>query len=386
MTNQSPPILATIRRLPPAAWILLAGTFINRFGAFILIFLVLYLTDKGYSGTQAGLALSIYGMGQMVAATLGGHLADRVGRRTTIVGSMYTAAIAMVLLYHAESLWAIILLTGVVGATAEMYRPAAAALLTDFSAPGERVTVFATYRLAVNLGFMLGPAVGGFLAERSFAWLFYGDALTCIVFATLAWTTLPGGRGASDHISLRKAWATILGDRVFVRFLIASTLVIMMFFQPASGWALQVKAWGHSTSVYGMLLSLNGLLVLLFELPITTLTRNRSARHVIALGYAVMGIGFGLTVFAATAPLLALTVVIWTMGEIINAPVAVSYVSSLAPEKLRGRYHGAFGLTWGVGMMAGPIMGTVLFGYNPAVLWATCLLLGLGAAALILKR
>ena len=119
-------ILPTIRELPPAAWVLFAGTFVNRFGSFVLVFLVLYLTDKGYSGPEAGLALAMYGLGQMAAATVGGHLADRLGRRTTIVISMYSAAGALVLLYHQDALWAIMVMTFLVGATAELYRPAAA--------------------------------------------------------------------------------------------------------------------------------------------------------------------------------------------------------------------------------------------------------------------
>ena len=246
-------ILPTIRELPPAAWVLFAGTFVNRFGSFVLVFLVLYLTDKGYSGPEAGLALAMYGLGQMAAATVGGHLADRLGRRTTIVISMYSAAGALVLLYHQDALWAIMVMTFLVGATAELYRPAAAALLIDLSEPGERVTVFAAYRMAINLGFMLGPAVGGLLAERSFGWLFYGDALTCVLFGTLAAVALPEGRRTSENVGLTESWRIILQDRAFLRFLAGATLIVIILFQPSSGWALQVKAWGHPNATYGAL-------------------------------------------------------------------------------------------------------------------------------------
>lgn len=376
--------MATLGRLPRPVWILLAGTFVNRFGSFVLIFLVLYLSDKGYSGTQAGLALSLYGLGQMVAAAAGGILADHIGRRSTIVLSMYTGAASLIALYHANSLWAILVLTFAAGATAELYRPASAALLTDLSREEDRVTVFATYRVAINLGFMLGPAVGGFMAQRSFGWLFYGDAISCLAFGTLALVALPNPTSDGSRVGFRDSLRVVAGDKRFLRFLTASTMVGVIFFQPASGWALQVRALEISSTVYGALLSLNGLLVLLLELPFTTLTRNRSATRVIALGYAMIGIGFGMTALATTAPLLALTVVVWTLGEIINAPVSISYVSTLAPPELRGRYQGAFSLTWGIALVLGPILGTALFEWSPVALWGACLAIGLVAALLVL--
>lgn len=386
MSLPDAPILTTIKRLPRPVWVLLAGTFVNRFGAFVLVFLVLYLTDKGYSGPQAGLALSLYGLGQMTAAAVGGYLADHLGRRITIVLSMYLAAVALVLLYHADSLGAILVMTFLSGATAELYRPASAALLTDLSRVEERVTVFATYRVAINLGFMLGPAVGGLLAERSFAWLFYGDAVTCVAFGTLAAIALPRVPGSKDHIGWLESLKVVAQDRSFLRFLVAATMIGIIFFQPASGWALQIKAWDYSSATYGVLLSLNGLLVLLFELPLTMVTRRYPARQAIAVGYAMIGIGFGLTLVAANLPLLALTVVIWTLGEIVNAPVAISYVSNLAPAHLRGRYQGAFSLTWGSALVLGPIIGTSLFDISPAALWTFCLALGLTAATLVLAE
>jgi MFS family permease len=134
--------------MPPAAWILFGGSFVNRFGSFVLVFLVLYLTDEGFSPAEAGAAVSAYGAGGLGAALLGGWLADRLGRRNTIALSMFSAAATMLALSQARGLAPVVVLSGAAGLTSELYRPASAALLTDLLPPGRRITGFALYRLA----------------------------------------------------------------------------------------------------------------------------------------------------------------------------------------------------------------------------------------------
>ena len=181
----------TLRDLPRAAWILYLGTFVNRFGSFVLPFLVLYLIRRGYTVVQAGAVVGLYGVGSLLASVVGGYLADRVGRRTAIAISMFTSAAILVALSEAQQLAAIAVLTALAGLTAELYRPASSALLSDLVPVGRRVTAFALYRTAINAGFALGPAAAGFLADRSFLWLFWGDALTSAVFGVLAVVALP---------------------------------------------------------------------------------------------------------------------------------------------------------------------------------------------------
>jgi MFS family permease len=138
-----------LRALPRPVWFLLAGSFVNRFGSFVLPFLVLYLTHhRGYTAAQAGLALSAYGVGSASAAAAGGVRADHVGRRATIALSMYSSAIVMLALSRAGSLAAVVPLTALAGLAAESYRPASSALLADLVPQGRRVTAFAAYRLA----------------------------------------------------------------------------------------------------------------------------------------------------------------------------------------------------------------------------------------------
>ena len=379
---------------PRAVWLLYTGTLINRFGGFVLVFLILYLTRSGYSAAQAGVAVGAYGIGAILASLIGGFLADRIGRRGTIALSMLTAAVAILALERARSFTAILVFTAFTGLTAEAYRPAASALLGDLVEPARRVTAFAWYRLAINVGAALGPIAGGWIAERSFRWLFWGDALTCALYGLLALVALPPTRvlgaahpadstaAAHGEVKASPSW---LSDPRFARFLLASMLTAVVYTQMHSTFPLQVLARGWSDLTYGMLIGLNGLVVLALELPIASVTQRLPRRPTIAFAFVLYGIGFGLTGVASTVWLLGGTVVIWTLGEIIGAPVASAYVTELAPPAMRGRYQGAWGMTFAIGYVLGPVLGGALFGVRPQVLWGACLV-SCVIAALLLAR
>ena len=368
---------------PRPVWILFVGTLINRFGGFVLVFLILYLTRNGFSPAQAGLAVAAYGIGAMAASVIGGHLADRIGRRNTIALSMFAAAVTIVGLERARDVWTIVTLTALTGLTAEAYRPAAGALLADLTPPAQRVTAFAWYRLAINLGAAIGPIVGGLLAGRSFTWLFWGDALTCAIYGVIALSSLPEVTHEPSPPAAEAPWRVVLRDLPFLRFLAASTLASVVYAQSYSTFALQVAARALPDAVYGALIGLNGLVVLILELPIASITRRLPKIPVIAFAYVLLGVGFGLTGLAPTAWLLGATVVVWTLGEIVGSPVSSAYVSDLAPPHLRGRYQGAWSMTFALGFVIGPAFGASLFGWRPAALWGACLAFGLLAAALV---
>lgn len=376
--------LAQLRALPRPVWALVAGTFLNRFGGFVFIFLLLYLTQQGYTPAQAGLAIATYGVGSILASAGGGYLADRLGRRNTIVASMVGSAAAMLALSQARPLLLIALLTGLAGLMSELYRPASSALLADLISEGRRVPGFALYRLAINAGTALGPAAAGLLAARSFFLLFVGDALTSLLFAAVALAALPN---AGSNVAARGTAERMLGalrrDRRFLLFLAAALVGSCIYMQAYSTLSLQVRADGLAPVIYGGLLSLNGALIIGCELPLTTLTRRLPVHVAMALGVLLIGVGFGLTAFAAAAPLLILSVAVWTLGEMVNSPVAGAYVADIAPPHLRGQYAGAFGLSWSCGLILAPAAGTRLFVWNPRGLWLFCGLLGAGAALLL---
>jgi MFS family permease len=186
--------------LPRPVWILCLGTFVNKFGAFVVPFLVLYMKREGYTNGDTALALMAYGTGTLVASALGGYLADRIGRRNTIAFSMVCAAISMVMLSQARTLGSLVALSGFAGMAGEFYRPACGALLADLVPAGQRVTAYAAYRLALNAGWAFGPATAGFLAGHSYYWLFIGDAITSAAFGLVALLALPHGlRSRLNH-------------------------------------------------------------------------------------------------------------------------------------------------------------------------------------------
>ncbi len=380
---------ADLRWMPRPVWLLLAGSFVNRFGSFVLPFLVLYLTHRGYTPSQAGVAVGAYGIGSMTASAAGGHLADRIGRRETIAASMFSSAIVMLALSQASGLTVILPLTALAGLCTEAYRPASSALLADLVPAGRRLTAFAAYRLAINLGFAAGPAVAGLLAEHAFVLVFVGDAVTSAAFGLMALTVLPRRtRGLHTQADATAAPAsllrTVLSDTPFLLLLAASFAGALVYFQQEAALPLQVVADGHSTAIYGGLISLNGLIVTLVELPSSAITRKFPARRVIACGLVLTGAGFAATGLVTSTAALAATVVAWTLGEIATAPVSAAYVADLSPPHMRGRYAGAFGMTFGLALVLGPAAGTALFAASPGSLWAACAGLGVIAALVIL--
>jgi MFS family permease len=375
------------KSLPPAAWVLFGGTFINRFGTFVIPFLILYLTRIGYSSAQAGLAVGAYGIGHLIASSAGGHLADRIGRRNTIVLSMFGSAASMLALSQARSYVPIVILTCITGSLSELYRPASYALVGDLVGQEHRVTAFGIYRLAINLGFAAGPATAGFLADHSFTLLFIGDAATSVIYGIIALFALP--HGLRTYVRTERtgeALRVAARDKPFILFLLATLCITTVDFQLGSTFALHVRAAGFPSRVYGLLVSMNGMLIVVFELGITQWTRRFQARPIIALGYLLAGIGFALTGLAHTIPLLAATVVVWTLGEMISSPVATAYAVQLAPEQYRGRYLGLVMMMWSLGMVIGPPAGTFLFDRNPAAVWIACAALGIISAALMMRR
>ncbi|HYO74871.1 MAG TPA: MFS transporter [Thermoanaerobaculia bacterium] len=374
-----------LRTLPRPVWILFGGTFINRFGTFVMPFLAIYMTREGFTPTEAGLAVSAYGGGHIVASFVGGHLADRIGRRHTIALSMFLSFVMMIALSQARSLPAILFCAFLVGAVGELYRPAASALLGDLVTPEQRVAAFAMYRFAINLGFAVGPATAGLLADYSFLYVFLGDAVTSLLYGIVALVALPHGiRSSAKEEKRNEGLRHALGDRAFMYFLGATLCLTWIEFQVHSTLPLHIASMGYSAKTYGLLMSINGVMIVLFELLLTSWTQKFPPRPMIALGYGLTAIGFAMTGIAMGIPMLALTVVIWTLGEMLYAPVTGAFVTGLAPERYRGRYMGLWHSTWSAGMLVGPAMGTWLYDKNPNALWIACLVIGTASAILAL--
>lgn len=378
-------LLSSLRALPRPAWFLFFGTFLNKFGGFVVPFLTLYLTGRGYSVSQTGFAVAAYGVGSLLASLLGGHLADHLGRRRTILLSMFSGAATMMLLSQARGLPFIIVLTALAGLANEFYRPASTALLADVVPSGQRLTAFAALRVSFNAGFAFGPATAGFLAAYGYFWLFAGDAATSVLFGLVVLFALPNGtHNRENNASWKEALRVLRHDRRLHQLLLANFAVGLIFFQMASTFGLYITQMGFPAAVYGAVISLNGALIVFCELPLTTIVRRFPARRVMALGYVLCAAGFALNAFAHTITGLALCMFIFTFGEMITMPTYTAYVAELAPPNMRGRYMGVSGFTWAFGLITGPALGMKLFAASPTAYWVICAALG-GFAAVVIS-
>lgn len=372
--------------MPPAAWVLFAGTFVNRIGTFVLPFFTLYLTGRGFSAAQAGLAIGSYGLGGLVAQLFGGLLADRIGRRNTIALSMLSTGALTLVLWRAETLAFVYPLIFGVAVLGELHRPAASALIADLVPTEHRVAAFTMFRLAINVGWAAGLALGGFLAQRDFRLLFIGDAATSMAFGIISLVALPHGtrttrREEADRPSAR---ASILADRGFLLFLGAALLGGSVYAQNVSTLPLHVRDAGYGPSSYGLLQSLNGVIVVLLELPLIAWAQRRDRLLMVGFGSLLIGTAFSSLLFADTLPLLVAMVGVWTFGEILGASTASAIAADRAPSYARGRYQSALGGAWSVAFMLGPVLGTVVYSASPPVLWIGCGALGVLAFGLCL--
>jgi MFS family permease len=395
MHAPTPSLLTDLRSLPRAFWVLFVGTFINRFGTFVWPFLTIYLTRQGHSLTAVGWAVSAFGLGAFAGSTLGGWMSDHFGRRNTIVLGTFSAAGFVMLLYSALSLPAIIACTALTGLASGTYHPAASALLADLVPAEMRVRAYAAFRLAANAGFAFGVAIGGVLANYSLFWLFAGDAMTTALYGVIALLCLPHGlRAQTAGAPWGDAVRTLRRDRSYHALWLAVFCSSLIFAQFGSTYSLHVTRMGLTLdlfglhlapeTVYGLLVGWNGVLIVLTELPLTSWTLRFDARRVMALGYLLTGVGFAMNAFAHSIFVFWIAMTVFTVGEMISAPMASAYVAKLAPERLRGRYMGALGLAWNGAGIAGPLIGFRLFGIDPLLVWLGCGVLGLAAASVIL--
>lgn len=385
---------ANLRSPPRAVWVLAGGQFINAFGNFLPVFLVLYLTTRGVSPANAGLTLACYGAARIVSPVAAAPLADRVPRRVTIGIGMSISAAAVAAIPFAAALHFVMALSAAAGAGAAVTGPAAAALMADIVHASQRVRGFAVQRLAVNIGYATGPAAAGLLVEHGYRWLFVVQPATCAMFAALSVSALPSParpqlhrhEGRQPQVSARTLRS--LAQPRPARLILALTIIHAVYFQTLVTLPLVVTAAGFGARTYGLLASLNGLLVILLELPTSARTGRASRQPTIGAGFVLIGLGISGLGLVRQVPgavaALVVCVVLYTLGEVIFDPVAQTYVTELAPVDLRGRYQVAFATSVNAGYLLAPILGGAMYVSARVALWPVLLTLSLIAAVLVL--
>jgi predicted MFS family arabinose efflux permease len=377
--------------LPREVWLLFATNLINRAGMMVLPFLVLYLTrELGFSLARAGSMLAVYGGSAIVFGPIGGRLSDRIGALPVMRASLIASGLVLLLFPLAKTFASVAAMTAFWAGCAEMFRPASLAAITHVAAPDQRRQAFALNRLAINLGMSIGPALGGFLATISFHAMFAVDAVTTLLAGTLLaltpWRAFSGVNSeAANRRGPRIGPATILHDARFLVFLAGVVSVGIVFFQHESALPLYLVQYLHlSPAFYGMLFTINTLLIVGLEVPIITATSHWANRRSLIIGCMLFAIGFGaLGIIASPAGVIA-TVVVWTFGEMLLFPAMSAHLAEIAPENRRGAYMGAYSMSLSISLTVGPWMGTqLLASLGPVRVWAVMFALGALAAVLM---
>ncbi len=375
--------------LPRTFWVVWIGTVINRLGYVVEPFLALYLVHgRGISVGTAGLLIACFGAGSFVSQPIGGMLADRIGRRFTIILGMTGSAGGFIVLGLAPNIALIGIAAALSGVAIDLYRPAVAALVADVVPTAERPRAYGLLYWGLNIGVGVAAAAGGFLAQHSYWFLFALDAITCVGFAIVVAVGVPETR-PEHHGQERGSYAEVLSDRLLLALAASAFVSGIVYLQSFVTLPLVMSIHGLGPAAYGLAYVVNPVAVIVLQpLTIRWLARQRLIRVFVG-GSVMLGVGFFVTLFARSTLAYAATVLIWTLGEIAFNAVGPALVADLAPAHLRGRYNGVFGTSFGAAAFVAPIVGTItLQRLGEGWLWAGCLLASViaGSAILLLGR
>jgi len=377
--QQAREMLGAMRRLPSGMWLLAAGTFVNRFATFLVPFLTMFMTRRGFSAGEAGLAVTLYGAGAFGCTLIAGPAADRFGRnRIMAVSLLAEASMVFCMGFAGESLVAICVFGTLAGFAGQGAQPAMHAMVADLVVEEDRVPAMLLQRFAINTGWAFGPAVAGFVADaHSYQWLFTADACTSVLFAGLSWFFLPHGNSQrGGETAWKPALRSLAGSPDMIRLLAATVCAAFVFRQVSTAMNLHLLSGGYTEKHCGVVQSLNGLLVILLEIPLAAMTSRWLPRRAVAAGFFL--IGAGVAVNAAGPGLVAAvaSMVVLTFGEMLSLPRHSAWVQQLSPGEMRGRYAGMASFAWSGGATFGGWSGLMLFAWHPDALWAVCGLLG----------
>lgn len=364
--------------LPRDSWLLALATLVNRAGTMVIPFLALHFTrNLGFSAGQAGLALAVYGIVSLLTSPFAGRLADRIGSQRILTVSLFLGGLGFWALPHLRTLPHVLVGMVVLSAVSEAMRPATLALVSDLSPPDLRRQAFALNRLAINLGMSVGPALGGILAAHSFQTLFWVDGATSIA-AALVLLVFPLRQVAVESHAGAPASLGAIADRRLRYVILCLLPVLLVFFQHEGAMPVwMVEDLGMPTQNFGLLFTINTLLIVFLEVRLNGLTAHWSPARSLSVGSALCTIGFGGLAFLGSYWGIVATVVVWTFGEMILFPSTAAYVSDLAPPGRRGEYMGFYSMTFGIGFTIGPWAGlNVLEAAGARTLWLACLAVG----------
>ncbi|MEV6011838.1 MFS transporter [Streptomyces sp. NPDC051976] len=377
-------MLTTFRGLPPTVWTLFAGTIINRLGYLVTPFLVFFLAARGVTGTQTSWVLGALGAGNLIGPAVGGVLADRIGRRSTMLIGLLGAAAAQGGLFLAPGVATMAVAALLLSASGATVPPAAYALLADAVDPARRQRAYALFGWGVNIGTAAAGVLGGFLAAQGYWLLFTVDAGTMLVYAVVVATRLTETRpeaaplaatatatvSAAPEESDGLGYGVVFRDRLLLLLLPLFGVQLFVYSLTEVALPLAVHDSGLSPAVYGAMAAINAVLVVVVQPFATALFARLPQLAVQCAGSLLVAVGVALTGVADSVTGYAVSVVVWSLGEASVAGIGASVIANLAPAHARGRYQGAFQWTWGFARFAALTLGVGIYtGVSPAVLW-----------------
>ena len=379
-------IASLVEGLPRTYWLIWTGTLINRLGGFVIPFLTLYLTDqRGIPVSQAALLVSLFGAGSFIAQLSGGELADRFGRRPVMLMSFFITPIFMITLGLARELAFISIATFLVGFFTDLYRPAVGAAIADLVPPESRTRAYGYNYWAINLGAAVAPLLAGLIAGYNFLILFVADAITTAVFGLIVLfgirETHPAVSRHTSYVSLGQRISQLRCAPILLIFSFLTFFFGVVYMQGNVTLPLDMQSHGLGPQDYGIAIAVNGFLIILVTIPVSNLARKWPRFETTAMAALLMGLGFGFTALASNLPLFALSVLIWTLGEIAATSVGPAIIADLSPVELRGLYQGIYGAAWGLSYFIGPLAGGWIYeNLGSNALWIGCLITGLVVA------
>ena len=377
------------RGLSPTVWILVAARAVNRLGAFTLPFLGVILTvEYGATVAETGLILTLFGLATIPSRIFGGHLADRLGRRHTIVLGLVGCAVAQSWIALSASKLSVILAVGLLGLVFEIYEPPSQATIADVTSPEDRPAAYGLLGAAMAAAAVVAGLLAAWLSDWNLRWLFAADAITCLACAVLIGVLLPSGvprarptaeyaRPASrspkaevDPLVIAGAWR----DRRLLVLLVSGTAFATLYMQLIIGLPLTLLERRLPASGVGVILTVSALTLIAGQrLLHTRRLRELGDFRALTIGYLLLGAGLLANGLAQSLLAFLAAAVIWSLGDLFLLGRYYTLVSALAPDHARGRYLAVFGISWGIATTIAPLTTTQLLAITgPAGLWATC--------------
>ncbi len=368
---------------PRQFWLLFWGVLVNSSGSsMVWPFLTIYLRQRlDVPLTTIALLLTANALAGLASTSIAGPAVDRFGRKGAMVISLGVGCLFMLALGRVDTLAGAVALMVFKGMTDPLYRVGSDAMVADLIPPAKRADAYALLRMIANLGVAIGPSIGGFITAVSYGLAFSIAAATALIYALLVAVfmreTIPQWP-AEDRAKQARGYGPVLRDRPFVAFCVAYSFAGMAYSLMMVLLPVYVKEnFGLPESAYGLILAANAAMVVLFQYGVTRLTQRFYHLPVLAVGSLFYALGVGSVALGAGFTGFLVSMIILTIGELIMIPTSTALTANLAPPDMRGRYMGVYGLTWGVAMGIGPVLGGTLNDQvAPVAIWYAGLVLG----------